>query len=73
MNSETKHPENNKFLAQNTNIEESSDNKISDSDTDISLDSQNEIDNSNLSSRNDQTFQQCSSAGDIYSDEELNE
>ena len=61
MDSETKHLENNKFLAQNTD------------DTADSLTVQDEIDNSNLSSRNDQTFQQCSSDGNIYSDEELNE
>ena len=34
---------------------------------------QNKIDISNLNSRNDKTFRQCSNAGDIYSDEELNE
>jgi hypothetical protein len=36
------------------------------------LTSQDYIDTSILNSRNDQTFSQCSSAGNIYSEDELN-
>ena len=67
MDNETKNKDAYKFLAQNTANEE-----IFDSET-ISIDEQDEIDISILSSRNDKTFQQCSSEGNIYSDEELNE
>jgi hypothetical protein len=48
-------------------------NAVSDSNIPDSLDEQNGLDSSVLNSRNDKTFAQCSSAGDIYSEEELNE
>ena len=70
MNTETKN-DYNKFLAQNTLIGDN--NEISDSDITASLDEQDEVDNSILNIRDDETFQQCSSAGNIYSEEELNE
>ena len=74
MNTETKNDNINKFLAQNIEGEElNSIDKITDSNIADSLTEQDEIDNSILSLRNDQTFQQCSADGDIYSDEELNE
>ncbi|MBQ5945737.1 hypothetical protein IJL65_05175 [bacterium] len=72
MNAKTKN-DYDKFLTQNTVIDETDNDQISDSDIADSLDEQNEIDNSVLNTRNDKTFQQCSSAGNIYSDEELNE
>lgn len=62
-----------KFLAQNTEIEElNNEDNISDSDID-SIDEQNKIDALKIDSRNDKTFYQCSSAGNIYSEDELNE
>ena len=78
MNSDTKDENTNKFLAQNDSTEEVSlaneiSDEISDSEPVSSIDEQNEIDNSILSSRNDKSFQQCSSAGNIYSEKELNE
>ena len=72
MNAKTKN-DYDKFLTQNTVIDETDNDQISDSDIADSLDEQNEIDNSVSNTRNDKTFQQCSSAGNIYSDEELNE
>jgi hypothetical protein len=65
---------NKKYLAQNTTAEDiNMDSEISDSDIINSLDAQDEVDNSILNSRNDNTFKQCSSAGNIYSDKELSE
>ena len=65
---------NKKYLAQNTTAEDIKlDSEISDSDIINSLDAQDEVDNSILNSRNDKTFKQCSSAGNIYSDKELSE
>jgi hypothetical protein len=62
------------FLVQNTVGEENLEvNEVSDSDEIDSIGEQNEIDNSALSSRDDKNFVQCSSAGNIYSEEELNE
>ncbi len=73
MNTQTK-SDYDKFITQNTITDEIDvNNQISDSDITDSLDEQNEIDNSVLNKRNHETFQQCSSAGNIYSDEELNE
>ena len=64
----------NRFLAQNVEIEWMDDSDTaSDSNIPDSLDEQNGLDSSVLNSRNDKTFSQCSSAGDIYSEEELNE
>ena len=65
MDTETKNKNTYRFLAQNE--------ITSDSDNTDSLDEQDEIDTSILNSRTDQTFKQCSSNGNIYSDEELNE
>ena len=64
MDTESKRNNSNKFLAQNTE---------SDSNALDLLDEQDIVDSSVLKVRNDKTFQQCSSAGDIYSEEELNE
>jgi hypothetical protein len=64
----------NRFLAQSTEVEEiNSSDKISDSSNVSSLIKQDTIDNSILNSRNDKNFSQCSSAGNIYSEDELNE
>ena len=67
--------ENNKqFLAQNTKIEDvNNKDNVLDSNTIDSIDEQNLIDALEVDSKHDQTFSQCSSAGDIYSDDELNE
>jgi predicted glycosyltransferase involved in capsule biosynthesis len=74
MDTDAKDEDNSKFLAQNIEIEELVDSdEVSDSDVNNSIEQQNKIDISNLNSRNDKTFRQCSNAGDIYSDEELNE
>ena len=63
-----------KFLAQNTEIEElNNEDNVSDSDIIDSIDEQNNIDTLKIDSRNDKSFYQCSSAGDIYSEDELNE
>ena len=63
-----------KFLAQNTEIEElNNEDNVSDSDIIDSIDEQNKIDALKIDSRNDKSFYQCSSAGDIYSEDELNE
>ena len=63
-----------KFLAQNTeNSDINEVSEISDSDNIDSIEIQDSVDNVILSSRNDKTFDQCSSAGDIYSEDELNE
>ena len=64
MDTESKRNNSNKFLAQNTE---------SDSNALDLLNEQDIVDSSVLKVRNDKTFQQCSSAGDIYSEEELNE
>ena len=58
----------NRFLAQNEITGDISDSNVTDS-----LDEQDELDTSVLNLKDDQTFQQCSSAGNIYSDDELNE
>ena len=68
MNTEIDGKDTNKFLAQNMLTEE-----IFNSDISNSLDEQDEVDISILNSRDDKTFQQCSSVGNIYSNEELNE
>jgi hypothetical protein len=74
MNTEAKNDNINKFLAQNTETEEiNNETEISDSDTVDSIDEQNKIDVSALNLRNDKNFNQCSSAGDIYSEDELDE
>jgi hypothetical protein len=69
MDRKAKEDNSHKFLAQNTQTEEL--NTID--EVMSSIDEQNEVDSLTLSSRNDKTFQQCSSIGNIYSDEELNE
>jgi len=58
----------NKFLVQNVLSGDISDSNVTDS-----LDEQNELDTTVLYLKDDKTFQQCSSAGNIYSDDELNE
>ena len=58
----------NKFLAQNVTTEDISDSNVTDS-----LDEQDELDTTVLNLKDDKTFQQCSSAGNIYSDDELDE
>jgi hypothetical protein len=74
MDTESKNDDTNKFLVQNTETEEmNNETEISDSNTVDSIDEQNKIDVSALNSRNDKNFNQCSSAGDIYSEDELNE
>jgi hypothetical protein len=74
MNLETKNIDSDRFLAQNTEIEEiNTSDGISDSNNVASLIKQDKIDNSVLNSRNDKNFSQCSSAGNIYSEDELNE
>lgn len=74
MDTENKNEINNKFLAQNTENEDIADvDATSDSDDMDSIEVQDSVDSTVLSSKNDKTFQQCSSAGNIYSDEELNE
>ena len=66
--------ENYKFLAQNENIDEIGDWDVA-SDTNLmsSVDQQNEIDGVVLGSKKYWNFEQCISAWDIYSDEELGE
>ena len=74
MDTEKKNEINNKFLAQNTENEDIADvDATSDSDDMDSIEVQDSVDSTVLSSKNNKTFQQCSSAGNIYSDEELNE
>ena len=63
-----------KFLAQNTENENiNTVDEVSDSDSIDSVELQDSVDSIVLSSRNDKTFAQCASAGNVYSDEELNE
>ncbi|MBO7095310.1 hypothetical protein J6V86_03960 [bacterium] len=70
----TKNTTTNKFLAQNIESDVDTLDEVLDSVVIDSVTEQNEVDNIYmLNSRNDQTFQQCSAAGDVYSDEELNE
>ena len=74
MDTEKKNEINNKFLAQNTENENINNiDAITDSDDIGSIEVQDSVDSAILSSKNDKTFEQCSSAGNIYSDEELNE
>ena len=74
VNTEPKNEISNKFLAQNTENENADYiNEVSDSDNIDSAEIQSSIDNAVLSSKNDKTFAQCSSAGNIYSEAELNE
>ena len=74
MNMKTKNTTTNKFLAQNIESDVDTLDEVLDSVVIDSVTEQNEVDNIYmLNSRNDQTFQQCSAAGDVYSDEELNE
>jgi hypothetical protein len=74
MDTEKKNEINNKFLAQNTENEDINNiDAITDSDDIDSVEIQDSVDSTILSSKNDKTFEQCSSAGNIYSDEELNE
>ena len=68
MNTKIENDNSNKFLAQNIDIEDLSDSIVIDS-----FDEQDEVDSLILDLKSDKTFQQCSSAGNIYSDEELNE
>ena len=74
MDTNNKVKDYNKFLVQNTGDEETTGiNEISDSELMNSIEQQDKIDNSALALRSDKTFIQCSSAGNIYSREELNE
>ena len=72
MDTDKKNKSYSNFLVQNTWDEENI-NGVPDSDNINTVEEQNEIDNSALSWRNNKTFLQCSSAGDIYSEDELNE
>lgn len=56
---DSKRNDSSKFLAQNAD--------------DDSIEVQNSIDSTVIKARNDKSFSQCSSAGDIYSDKELSE
>ena len=63
-----------KLLAQNIEVGEIDNlNEVSDSDVVDSINEQDKVDSSSLNIKNNKTFAQCSSAGDIYSEEELNE
>ena len=74
MDTETKEENTDKFLAQNTENEEiNNEDNIPDSDIINSIDDQNKIDTLEINSRDDKTFYQCSSIGNIYSEDELNE
>ena len=74
INTDTQKEDTNNFLAQNNSDEESSlTGGVSDTESISSVNEQDEIDNSILVSKNDKSFQQCSSAGNIYSENELNE
>ena len=80
MDTETKNDDTYKFLAQNSEVDQNSEvekmdneNEISDSESVDSLDAQDKLDSLISNSRDDKNFQQCSSAGNIYSSEELNE
>ena len=74
INNDKKNEDYKNFLAQNIENEEINDeNEITDSNNVSSLDEQDEIDISTLNLRNDKTFSQCSSAWNIYSEEELSE
>jgi hypothetical protein len=74
MDDSDKNKDYSSFLAQNIENEEVDDGDgVSDSDVINSLDEQELVDTSKLNLRNDKTFAQCSAAGDIYSEEELNE
>lgn len=72
MNTDTKKETSKHFLTQNT-LEEDTYSELIDSDTVDSIDEQNIVDSITLNSRDDKTFSQCTTDGDIYSDEELNE
>ena len=72
MNTDTKKETSKHFLTQNT-LEEDTSNELIDSNTVDSIYEQNIVDNLTLNSRDDKTFSQCTTDGDIYSDEELNE
>ena len=74
MDTEAKNKTNNKLLAQNVENEDIDNvDTVSDSNNNDSIEVQDSVDSTILSSRDDKTFEQCSSAGNIYSDEELNE
>ena len=72
MNTDTKKETSKHFLAQNT-LEEDTSNELIDSNTVDSIDEQNMVDSITLNSKDDKTFSQCTTDGDIYSDEELSE
>ena len=72
MNTDTKKETSKHFLTQNT-LEEDTFNELIDSNTVDSIDEQNIVDSITLNSKDDKTFSQCTTDGDIYSDEELNE
>ena len=74
MNNDNKKHDYSKYLVQNTEDNKTlNQDEISDSELVSSVEQQDVIDTSTLNSRNDKTFAQCSSAGDIYSEDELNE
>ncbi|MBO7505458.1 hypothetical protein J6T66_05015 [bacterium] len=74
MDTEVKHENTHTLLAQNTTNEEVNiDSEISNSEVMSSLAEQDGIDSSILDSKHDETFKQCSSIGNIYSEEELAE
>ncbi len=73
LSADTSNKKDKTFLAQNTETDEIYASTISDYDSIESIEEQNTIDISNLNSRDDKSFTQCSSAWDIYSEDELNE
>ena len=74
MNKQDDDVDNNKFLAQIMGIENIDEiNQVSDTDTINSIEEQNDIDISSLNPKKDESFGQCYSNGNIYSEDELNE
>ena len=67
IDTKSKKDNTNEFLAQNTESEEINNEIVS------SISEQNIIDKTIINSRNDKDFKQCSSAGNIYSEDELYE
>lgn len=63
----------NNFLAQNLVVEENDSDLVLDSEDVDSIKSQNAIDSSVIEWKSQKTFNQCSSVGNVYSDDELEE
>ena len=74
MNTNNKEDTYDEFLVQNTeDYETSASNEVSDVEILNTIEQQDVINGSALNSKSNKTFAQCSSAGDIYSEDELNE